>query len=364
MNSEPTSLSLEQLCGQLLVCGFDGTTVPQPLLRAFQAGERGGAIVFRRNLPDLETTQRLNLQVVDACPEGLPPLIGVDEEGGRVARLPSPAPRLPPARELGTVGEPVWIESVAEALGRELRALGFNLDFAPVLDVDTHPHNPIIGDRAFAKTPAEVAASAVAFARGLARGGVMACGKHFPGHGHTTKDSHLDLPEVDRALSLLRAVELAPFRAAVAARIPALMSAHVLYTDLDPDAPATLSHRIATELLRDELGYDGLFVSDDLEMKALADRDPIERTAVRAVRAGCDVLLICHSVEWQERAHGALVREANRDPVFHRRCLEAAHRSLVARRRCPPRPSNVAAALSAGEEVVACLKLRSLGASN
>ncbi len=332
-------LELRQLTGQLLVVGFHGTTVPEGLSEAFERGERGGAIVFKRNLPSLEAALEQNRALVAAAPSELPPLLSVDQEGGRVARLPPPFLKLPPMRRLGALDDAAFIERVGSVLGAELAALGYNLDFAPVLDVDSNPENPVIGDRAFGSDPERVARLSCAFGKGLEGAGVMACEKHFPGHGDTHTDSHLELPVVSHDARRLADVELVPFRAAAAMGISTLMTAHVVYEALDPGTPATLSERIATELLRHELGFRGLLFSDDLEMKALADRMSVEESAVRAIRAGCDALLVCSSFELAERAHRALLREAEQDDAFRQCCVQAVDRGLELRRRFAPRPA-------------------------
>jgi beta-N-acetylhexosaminidase len=341
----------EVVCGQLLVGGFGGSELPSEMARALAEGRRGGAILFKRNLPSLAAARELCARVLDAAPRELPPFIGVDQEGGRVGRLPPPFLSLPPMRVLGSLGDASLDEEVGSVLGLELALLGFNLDFSPVLDVDSNPKNPVIGDRAFSSDPAEVSRLGLAFARGLESSGVLACGKHYPGHGDTDTDSHFDLPVVKGDLERLAAVELEPFRAAARAGVASLMSAHVVYPALDATAPATLSHRIATELLRGELGFGGVLFSDDLEMRALSDRMSAAQSAVAAVRAGCDALLVCSDFSLQEAAHAALVREAERDAGFLARCREAAERGLAARRRFRPRPLPAAEALrSVGTE--------------
>jgi beta-N-acetylhexosaminidase len=334
------NLDLEQLAGQLLVVGLPGPCLPAELETWLTSGGLGGVILFRRNLPDQDACLRITEAVCRLAPPDYPPFVGIDEEGGRVTRLPPPLPRLPPARVLGGMHDPpAGVRRVGEALGQLLRALGINLDFAPVLDVDTNPKNPVIGDRAFGRDPEVVAHCGVAFSDGLALADVLSCGKHFPGHGDTSLDSHLALPEVRHDQARLRQVELGPFRAAIEAQIPCLMSAHVVYSALDPGVPATLSERIGRGLLRDELGFSGVLFSDDLEMRALSDRMPIEESAIRAVRAGCDALLICHTAELVARARAALAAECRRSPTFTERCVVAVTRSLRARRRCPSRPA-------------------------
>jgi beta-N-acetylhexosaminidase len=209
------------------------------------------------------------------------------------------------------------------------------MTFAPVADVHTREENPVIGDRAFASTPEAVARCAAAWARGLRRGGVLSCAKHFPGHGDTFLDSHLALPRVDRGRAELERIELLPF-GALAREVDAMMTAHVVYSALDANAPATLSRAVCTGVLREQLGFLGVLFSDDLEMKAISEP---RAAAVGAIAAGCDVLLVCSRQDLADEIHEALVREAETSPAFASRCQEAMGRSLAMRRRCSPCPS-------------------------
>ncbi|MBM4362476.1 MAG: glycoside hydrolase family 3 protein, partial [Deltaproteobacteria bacterium] len=252
--------------------------------------------------------------------------------------------QLPPMRVLGTLDHAGLARRAGAVVGEELRALGYNVDFAPVLDVDSNPKNPVIGDRSFGRNPLRVGELGTAFGLGLQDRGVLACGKHFPGHGDTSVDSHLALPVVHRTRAELEAVDLVPFRRAVEA-LGSLMTAHVVFDGLDPGFPATLSRKILHELLRREMGYTGLVFSDDLEMRALADRMTVEEAAVGAIRAGCDVLLVCQTPALADRAYEALVREAERDSEFLARVSHSAHWSRSARRRYPARPTNSTQAL-------------------
>jgi beta-N-acetylhexosaminidase len=186
---------------------------------------------------------------------------------------------------------------MGRVLGRELKGVGVNLDFAPVLDVNSNPKNPIIGDRAFSDDPHIAAKVALAFAEGLKREGVLVCGKHFPGHGDTATDSHLTLPRVKRSRGVLEKVELLPFRKAIAVRLPMLMTAHVVYDHLDPKLPATLSPMILKDLLRKRMGFKGVVVSDDLQMKAVSKSYAPDEAAVLSLEAGVDLLLICEGFE-------------------------------------------------------------------
>ncbi len=332
-------LSLPQLCGQLIVVGFQNSSLPDDLAEDLAAGLRAGVILFRRNAPDIATTWRNCRRAAEVCDPHLAPLIAVDQEGGRVARLPQPVPTLPSMRELGRLNDVGLIERAAEAVARGLAALGFNCNFAPVLDVDSNPQNPIIGDRSFSREPQMVAHYGCAFARGLNRGGVLACGKHFPGHGDTLQDSHHELPRVNRTLSELEANELLPFREAAAIGLDAIMTAHVVFSALDAHSPATLSPLILTKLLRANWGYQGLVISDDLDMGAIQKHHTLQSGAIAAIRAGCDLVLICHSTGAASQVLDALVNEAENSPEFCARVYESARRSLSARLRCPPRPA-------------------------
>ncbi|MBI2390270.1 MAG: beta-N-acetylhexosaminidase [Deltaproteobacteria bacterium] len=345
--------AIEVVCGQLLFVGFDGTELPRPLAEAFGRGHRGGAILFKRNVArrhveapdevDLLQVAELNAAIVAAAPSSLPPVIGVDQEGGRVKRLGPPVLQVPPMRSFGDK-DPAVVEQIAKAVGEELAALGFSMSFAPVLDVDSNPNNPVIGDRSFARDPEAVARLGIAYARGLARASVLACGKHFPGHGDTEEDSHLSLPRVRHDRARIDAIELAPFREAMAAGVlPSIMTAHVIFDAIDPDAPATLSTRAMQRLLREELRYDGVCISDDLFMKGVspsggADASEVARAGVRAIEAGCDMLLVCHAGPAADACHAALVARAREDAAFEARAREAFARGLAMRARVAPRP--------------------------
>jgi beta-N-acetylhexosaminidase len=333
--------------GQLLWIGFPGPSVSAALRGKLDRGEVGATIVFKRNLVvtaaaggdgeaargdercDLEALVALTHELHRRAPDGTPAWIAIDQEGGSVQRVRAPATRWPPMgthERLAPPDDVATAELVGRALGDELAALGFDVDFAPVLDVHTNPANPIIGMRAFGTEAEAVARRALAFARGLDAAGVIACGKHFPGHGDTHTDSHLELPRIDHGWDRLERVELLPFRRAAAAGLPMIMTAHVVFAALDPARPATLSEQVVTGLLRGKLGYRGVIVSDDLDMRAIAGHMGADVAAVAAVRAGCDVLLLCNSEENQAIAEAALIREAERDREFRDKVGQAAHR--------------------------------------
>jgi len=334
-------LSPRELAGQLLVVGYGGLEPPPELCAALEAGERAGVILFRRNisagLTGLAALQASLTRVARQCRPELRQLVAIDEEGVRVARLGAPALALPPMRRLAAAGELELIERVAFAVARELRCLGVTMNFAPVVDVDTNPDNPIIGDRAFSNEPGRVAECAAAYLRGLRAGGVASCLKHYPGHGDTLLDSHLALPTVAHDRGRLEAVELVPFRQ-LASAADSMMTAHVLYPALDPAHPATLSVTIATDLLRGQLGFRGVLFSDDLEMRAMDGLGGFGASAVAAVRAGCDLLLVCSRPDAQAEVHAALAAAIGADEAFASRCRGAARRALELRRAYAPCP--------------------------
>lgn len=247
---------------------------------------------------------------------GRPLLVGIDHEGGRVSRMRQGFSPVPSMREVGAgitrTGDFGIAREVGQIMGRELRAAGIDINFAPVVDVDTNPANPVIADRSFGSDPALVARAGAELVRGMQAEGVAACCKHFPGHGDTSVDSHYGLPVVEHDFDRLERVEIAPFRAGVEAGVACVMTAHVVVKALDPERPATISPRVLG-LLRaggavgggasvPGLGFGGVIVSDDFEMKALADHFPFEEAVVAGVEAGLDMVCVCHTPDLQWRA--------------------------------------------------------------
>ncbi|HLY39177.1 MAG TPA: beta-N-acetylhexosaminidase [Candidatus Binatia bacterium] len=281
---------------QLFMVPLPGPELDRASREFLAAYPPGGVVLFKRNVRSAAQLRALT-RAIHATGAGVAPLVALDHEGGRVHRLPPPFTHFPPAATVAARDDARLVETVGRAMGRELRAAGIDLDFAPVLDVWSNPRNRVIGDRAFGTDPVRVARLGIALARGLARAGVLACGKHFPGHGASVGDSHFVLPRVRRSRRALAAVEVAPFARAIAAGIPALMTAHVVYPALDPRLPATLSPTICQDLLRRRLRFRGVLFSDDLEMNAVAARATPAETAVRALLAGCDMLLVCQTVD-------------------------------------------------------------------
>ncbi len=355
------SRSLDRECAGLLAVGFEGTRASAEVKEMLRRGAYG-VVLFARNVESAEQVAELVAELKRAARRRL--LVAVDQEGGRVARLRARHgfTELPPMRALGETRD-VWLARRAgEVLGRELRAVGIDQDFAPVVDVDTNPRNPVIGDRSLSRDPEEVARLGVAIAEGLQASGVAACAKHFPGHGDTVEDSHLALPSLPHPLARLEAVELVPFRALARAGVAAVMTAHVVFEALDPGRPATLSRGVMG-LLRGFCGFGGCVVSDDMEMKAVADHFPLEEAAPAAVEAGVDALLVCRDAAAQHRAADLLRRAVERGRLSRERLAEARGRvrRLLAFAGPPPDPRRVQERLRTPEHLAVAAAIPPLG---
>ena len=321
-----TQPQLRRACGQLLSVGFDGLTAPSGLLDRIARSEVGGVMLFRPNIESPAQVAALVLALRHASPPAAPLVVSVDQEGGLVQRLRAPLTVWPDMGSVAAAGDVQRTRAVGRALGGELAALGIGWNFAPVLDVHTNPRNPVIGSRAFGSRVETVTDHALAFWRGLRDAGLLGCGKHFPGHGDTQTDSHLELPRVAHNDERLRAIELAPFAAAARAGIEALMTAHVLYPAWDDKVPATLSRRIAHDILRGEIGFTGMLVSDDLGMRAVADNFAVEDLVVQSLLAGVDHFLVREPRERQARAFEALVKAGEAKAAVRARIKESAER--------------------------------------
>jgi beta-N-acetylhexosaminidase len=312
--------------GQLFIVGFDGVSLPKAAQNLLGRRRGGGAILFKRNIESLEQVVALNAQIVGAAGGDFPALISVDQEGGRVARLREICTPVPTMRELARRAEssPGLIFKTAAMMGRELASLGFHLDYAPIADVDSNKDNPIIGDRAFSSDALATGDMCAEFIKGLQSSGVAACAKHFPGHGDTQTDSHLELPVLAHTLERLRELELIPFEKAIAADVATMMTAHVLLPAID-EVPATLSRKLLTDVLREQMRYKGLIISDDLEMKGIANHYDLKDTVLMGIEAGVDIFLVCRDTDMAEEAIGYLQTLVERGKVSRERI----HQSLT-----------------------------------
>lgn len=323
--ANPDQLDLKSKIGQLFMCGFDGYEPTEGIRRLIGEYGLGGIIYFRRNLQDAEQVAGMTkaLQAMAAVPL----LVSIDQEGGMVVRLEEGVTVMPGAMAIGAADDAELAYEAAKWSGAELRAAGVNMNFAPCLDVNNNPRNPVIGVRSYGEDPQKVARFGTSAIRGYQDGGMAAVAKHFPGHGDTSSDSHYELPVVPHGRDRLDAVELLPFRAAIAAGVDGIMTAHVVFPAYEPDnVPATLSKRILTGLLRDQLGYEGVIVTDCLEMNAISETLGVARGAVEAVKGGADIILVSHRLDRQIAALEAVYEAALAGEIPLSRIDEAVRR--------------------------------------
>ncbi|MGH7357167.1 MAG: beta-N-acetylhexosaminidase [Candidatus Rokuibacteriota bacterium] len=314
--------SLEDLVGERLMIGLAGPSLRDADIRLFSDTRAGGLILYRRNFESPAQLLALLERLESALGRRL--LVGTDHEGGRVIMLGRGVTIFPDNLAVGASGEETFAHRQGLIEARELRRLGVDLNLGPVLDVLTERYSPNIGTRSYGKDPGLVARCGVARIRGMWKGGLSACVKHFPGKGHSPLDAHLTLPTIDSTWDEMHATHLPPFLEAIAAGVECVMTSHPVYRHLDPaGVPATFSRLIVEDFLRGEVGFRGVIVSDDLEMGAVTQTCPIGEATVRAAAAGHDLLLVCHTEPSQRAAAEALV-DAYRAKRLPRHDLEAA----------------------------------------
>ena len=299
-----SKLTLEQKIGQMFLVSFDGTAVSQETKEHFLRSCFGNYIYFSKNLADYRSIRALSDSLQDVAKEicGIPAFISVDQEGGMVARVRTGSTHFPSGMAVTASGIPLeTVEYMGELVGEGLKNLGININHAPVADVNNNPQNPVIGARAYSDEPKVVAEMVCAYVKGLQRSGVIANVKHFPGHGDTDLDSHLDLPYINHDMERLHAVELVPFKAAIACGTASIMSAHIVFKAIDKEYPATLSSKVIGELLRKDLGFGGLVISDCMSMEAIKENYTTPRGCVLAIKAGVDMICLNADIETQKQ---------------------------------------------------------------
>lgn len=335
-------LNLQQQVGQRLLAGLAGPVLDEEFTAMVREYKVGNVILMQRNVQSAAQLARLcgDIQALVQRETGHPALIAMDQEGGSVVRLPADALNAPGAMAVASTGNPANARTVGRITGQQLRSRGVNFNLAPALDVNANPKNPVIGERSYGDTPETVASFGIEMMKGLAEGGVLACVKHFPGHGDTHVDSHLALPVINKSLAQLEAVELAPFRAAISAGAPAVMTSHILMPQLEEKGlPNTLSRAVVTGLLREGLGFSGLVVSDCLEMQAIQASYGTVEGAVLAAAAGVDLLCICHTYALVRGAAAALLAAAEDGRLDKDEMLESANRVLCCKRQLAAMPT-------------------------
>jgi len=336
-----SKLTLAEKIGQMLFLGFGGKEMDETIASFLEDKKPGAVALFSRNIKDTRQVATLIRAVRTHDPAGIPMFITVDQEGGNVVRLTRDATISPSNMAIGAAGDEALAERMGRALGKDLRVLGFNMNLAPVLDINSNPANPVIGIRSFGGSADLVARMGVAYMRGLQGEGVSAVAKHFPGHGDTSTDSHFAMPQLDHGRDRLFAVELKPFSRALAEGLDAVMTAHIALPHVaeEPEMPATVSKNVLGGLLRRDLGYDGVVITDGLEMEAIVSRYGSGEAAVRAVEAGADMVMVlwfpARKNEVQRALIGAVktgrLSEARIDASVRRILTVKARRGLFAR---------------------------------
>jgi beta-N-acetylhexosaminidase len=324
-------MSLEEQVGQLMIIALRDESVSPVAVEMIRDRHVGGVILFTRNLGEPAHARELTAALQDLALHsgaGIPLFTALDQEGGIVNRAATGVTVWPSQMLLGASADPTLVERSAQMTAVELRAVGMNMNFAPVLDVNNNPANPVIGTRSYGADPALVATLGTRAIAAYRQAGIIAVAKHFPGHGDTNIDSHVALPVIDKSPAELERLELIPFRAAIAAGVDGIMTAHIAIPRITGSEPATLSRTMVTTMLRQHLGYDGLIVTDDLEMGAIVERYGTAEAAVLAFRAGADLLLFRFTEAEQRRAYDLLLAAVRTEPALRAQLAESVRRIL------------------------------------
>jgi beta-N-acetylhexosaminidase len=323
-------MTLDNKIGQMLIVGFEGYEADDRVKKLLESWHAGGVILFGRNIKSSGQLLSLVNSLKKANRKNMEPLfISVDEEGGRISRMPSELRKLPGNRTIGEINDGSFAYEIGSILAEEIKSFGFNMNFAPVLDVDSNPQNPVIGDRSFGADAHLVGRLGVQTMAGMRDGGVIPVVKHFPGHGDTSVDSHVGLPVVNYDMNRLNKLELAPFKAAIGSGADAVMAAHILMKKIDPEYPASMSKAVITDILRGQLGFEGVVITDDMTMGAVTKNYDIGEAAVRSVNAGCDILLVCHGENNILRVMEALKKAVGEGVITEDRINESVYRILA-----------------------------------
>ncbi|MFD1336628.1 beta-N-acetylhexosaminidase [Oceanobacillus iheyensis] len=328
------AMSLDEKIGQLIVGGIDGTEINTDTKDMIENYHVGGVILFADNIESKAQTVNLMNDIKQVNENNSHPLLlGVDEEGGSVTRMPDEITSLPPSGSIGKEQDEELAFEVGTLLGQQMRGLGFNLDFAPVLDVNSNPDNPVIGDRSFGDSPDIVTDMGIQSMKGIQSEGIISVVKHFPGHGDTSEDSHLKLPKVDKSIEELSEVELVPFEKAISKGADVVMTAHILLPQIDTEYPASMSEKIITGLLREDMGFAGVVISDDLTMGAITENIRIEEAAIQSVKAGSDMVLIAHHPDVVVSVHKKLKAAVQNGVISEARIDESVERIIQLKRK-------------------------------
>lgn len=323
------SMSLEEKVGQMFIVGFDGFEVDDNIINLIKNKKVGGIILFSKNINTVNETKKLieNLNKLNG-ENKVKLFMSVDEEGGVVSRIPKEMGHFESAWDVGATGDLNYAFEHGKAIGETIKSLGFNLDFAPVLDVNSNPNNPVIGIRSFSDDPEIVKKMGTEVYKGLKSTGVLGVGKHFPGHGDTAVDSHVGVPVINKSLEELKKLELIPFKYAIDNGVEMIMVGHLYLPQLDKDYVASISKNIVTKLLREELGFNGVVVTDDMIMEGVKGKYPTNESAIKAIEAGNDLIIVSAGIQDQNSAIGGVIEAVRSGVITEKRINESVYRIL------------------------------------
>ena len=325
-----STMTLEEKVGQMMFYGVNGTNVDDKVVNLFEDQHVGGIILYgHRNFWGSSLDNNVNsIKKANRQNSDIPLFIGFDEEGGSMSQLPQELMRTPSKGELGNTNDSSLATGIGAGTAKKLKLLGINTDFGTVLDINTNKNNPIIGVRSYGSTKEKVTEFGINELKAIQNEGVIPTVKHFPGHGDTEVDSHLGLPSLNHDLNRLKSTELVPFQTAINNGVDMVMTAHIMLPQIDKEYPATMSKKILTDLLRDEMGYKGVIITDDLEMQAISKNWDLGEAAIKSVEAGADILLVCHTIENQQKVYNAVVQGVNDGKIDENRIDESVRRIL------------------------------------
>ena len=323
------SMSINEKIGQLMIVGFNGTSVDENLNDLVKNSYIGGVILFKDNVESLDGVTELinNIKLLN-IENKIPLFISVDEEGGVVSRTPNEFLKLPSSLSIGAYNNENMSYKVGEIIAQELKLMGYNMDYAPVLDVLSNPNNTVIGSRAFGRDVDTVSNLGVSVMKGISENNVISVVKHFPGHGDTSVDSHYGLPLVEKSLEELKELEFIPFQWAINNGADVIMVSHILLQSIDSENPATMSKKIISNILRNEMNFDGVVISDDMTMAAIMDNYDIGEASVKAINAGVDIILVCHGYDNEMQVLNSISEAVNSGEITEERLNESVYRIL------------------------------------
>jgi beta-N-acetylhexosaminidase len=327
-------MSMEEKIGQLVIAGIDGYEIDAGTEELVEKYHVGGFILLKKNVRDTKQMHSLiNSLKENNKANKIPLFLAIDEEGGKISRMPEEFTRIPASKKIGDQNNSELSYQIGTILGEELKAFGLNMDFAPVLDINSNPQNPVIGDRAFGDHTDIVTKLGIETMKGLQDQNIISVVKHFPGHGDTSVDSHVSLPTVNHDLERLESFELLPFSEAIKNKADAVMIAHILLPKIDRDHPSTFSKIMITDILREKMNFDGVVITDDMTMGAVTNNYDIGAAAVQSINAGSDIILVCHDYEKEKAVIQALLDAANSGTITQERIEQSVYRVLSLKKK-------------------------------